>query len=113
MFSSVSFGEWTKVGTVVSAHTLYVDFERIRIHNDHTYFWYLLDSIEPPKHGILSAMFYSQTDCKEFRMRNLQYVFYKQAMGEGSGDSHTIDEDWQYPIPNSTEEAMIELVCGK
>ena len=113
IFSSVSFGEWTKVGESVVGGTLYVDFERIRIHNGYRYFWDLLDNLEPSKYGTLSTKTYRQADCKEFKMKYLQFVFYEQPMGEGSGESSTTDEDWIYPVPNSMNEKIIKKVCDK
>ena len=43
MFSSTSFGEWTKVSRSVTGTTIYIDFERIRNHDGYVYFWVLVD----------------------------------------------------------------------
>jgi hypothetical protein len=114
IFSSVSFGEWTEVGTTKVGDTYYVDLERMRIHNGFKYLWRLSDFLEPTESGLLSASIYTQIDCKEFKMRNLQYVFYKQPMGEGSGKSQTSsDKDWHYPPPRTTNELVVKKVCEK
>ena len=39
MFSTPSYGEWTKVISNKSGDTYYVDFERIRKHGGYVYFW--------------------------------------------------------------------------
>jgi hypothetical protein len=114
MFSSVSFGEWTQVAGDKDGNIFYVDFERMRIHNGYRYIWDLTDRIEPSNAGTLSTSTYRQVDCKEFKTKYMQFVLYKQPMGEGSGDSHTSsDEDWVYPPPNSIEETIVKKVCEK
>ena len=114
IFSSVSFGEWTQVAENKDGVIFYVDFERMRIHNGYRYIWDLTDRIEPSNAGTLSTKFYRQVDCKEFKTKFLQSVFYKQPMGEGSGESHTLsDGDWSYPIPNSINEIIVKKVCER
>jgi hypothetical protein len=52
MFSTPSYGEWTKVTSSGNgAFTFYVDFERIRKHGGYVYFWRLHDYIEPDQWG--------------------------------------------------------------
>jgi len=51
MFSSPSYSYWTKIGENVSGNTFYVDFERIRKHGGHVYWWTLLDYLKPDKWG--------------------------------------------------------------
>ena len=113
MFSTVSFGEWTEVGESVEGNTLYIDFERIRTHNDYRYVWTLDDNLKPTELGILSSKVYRQLDCKESKMKYLQYVFYKQPMGEGSGKSVTGNGDWIYPRPYGTDALLIDGLCKK
>ena len=113
MFSTVSFGEWTEVGENLEGNTLYIDFERIRTHNDYRYVWTLLDNLEPTEFGILSTKVYRQVDCKESKTKYLQYVFYKQPMGEGSGESVTGNGDWIYPPPYGEDALLISGLCKK
>jgi hypothetical protein len=50
MFSTPSYGEWTKVTSSGNgANTTYVDFERIRKHGGYVYWWDLLDRLKPTK----------------------------------------------------------------
>jgi hypothetical protein len=114
MFSSVSFGEWSEFGEVAGGQTFYMDVEGMRIHNGYRYLWVLIDFLEPNEWGTLSQKTYHKVDCKEFRVQILQYVYYKQPMGEGSGEPSTSsDKDWIYATPNSMNELIIELVCEK
>lgn len=114
IFSSVSFGEWSEFGELAEGHTVYLDVEGMKIHNGYRYLWVLTDFLEPDEWGTLSNKSYHKVDCKEFRVQILQYVFYKQPMGEGSGEPKTSSiKDWKYPSPNSISELIIELVCEK
>ena len=54
MFSTPSYGEWTKVGANVRGTNFYVDFDRIRKHDGYVYFWTLNDYLKPTKRGTLS-----------------------------------------------------------
>ena len=85
MFSTPSYGEWTKVSENVNGTTFYVDFERIKKHGGYVYFWNLLDYLKPDEHGILSAKVYRQCDCKLFRYKVLSVSFHKEPMGVGAG----------------------------
>ena len=68
MFSTPSYGEWTKVSSTLNgAHTFYVDFDSIRKHGGYVYFWRLSDFLKPNKYGTLSDKSYNQGDCKLFR----------------------------------------------
>lgn len=112
IFSSVSFGEWTKVGTSLIGDTYYVDLERMRIHNGFKYLWRLSDYLEPTEFGTLSASIYMQIDCTEFKMKVLQGIFYEQSMGKGLGETETPEKiNWKYPSPNSVFERIIKKVC--
>ena len=62
MFSSPSYSEWTKVSVDDAGNTIYVDFERIRIHGGYAYWWVLQDYLKPNKYGILSDKSYRQVD---------------------------------------------------
>ena len=112
MFSSVSFGEWTRVA-ISEGHTVYIDVEEMRIHNGYRYLWVLIDFIEPVE-GFLSSKTYQKFDCKEPKVQHLQYFFYKQPMGEGLGEPlPALNNDWTYSPPNSPNELIFELVCEK
>ena len=116
MFSTPSYGEWTKVGSTGNgAFTYYVDFERIRKHDGYVYFWELGNYLKPNKWGSLSVKMYYQGDCKLFRYKTLTDSFYKGPMGtgDGNGSSNKPDKEWNYPPPNSVGEAILKTVCGQ
>ena len=114
MFSSTSFGEWTKVGKSVSGRTYYVDFERIRKHDGYVYYWELGDYLKPSKFGDLSGKTYLQGDCNLFRYKYLSYSFHKEPMGGGTGRvDNDSDENWTYARPNSSQETTLKSVCSR
>ena len=114
MFSTPSYGEWTKTSVNVDGNTYYVDFERIRKHGGYVYWWDLLDRLKPTETGVLSSKVYNQGDCKVFRFKNLSYSFHKEPMGGGTGDvQEPVNKSWKYPSPNSAMEFALKKVCGQ
>ena len=113
MFSSTSFGEWTRLGKNLSGDTYYLDFERIRKNDGSVYFWVLSDYLKPTKYGDLSSKVYYEGDCKLFRMMRLSSSYHKQPMGGGTGDVNTLKQDWSYPSPNSVIETILKKVCSR
>ena len=112
MFSSISYAEWTKVAGNVDGTTYYVDFDRIREVDGYVYFWSLHDYLKPNKLGDLSAKVYAQGDCKLFRIKVLDFSFFKEPMGEGTGKTgNNSNPEWQYPPPKTPMEVTLKLVC--
>ena len=114
MFSTPSYGEWTKTGVNVDGDTFYVDFDRIRKHDGNVYWWALNDNLKPTKYGHLSTKIYKQGDCKLFRFKNLSFSFHKEPMGNGPGDvQEPVKKGWKYPPPNSSQERILKRVCSQ
>ena len=112
LISSNSYGEWTKVAENLSGDAFYyVDKETIREGGRYLYWWDLGDS-EKLIAGTLSAKFYQEGDCVVNRYRTLSFVFYKQRMGRGEGDSENPQNPgWIYPAPGSIEKTVLDFVC--
>ena len=114
MFSSPSFGEWTKVATESSGRVFYLDFERVRKHDGYVYWWELSDYLKPSEFGSLSAKVYHQGDCKLFRFKTLSFSFHKEPMGHGLGDiQEPYKKGWKYPPPKSVSEVILKAVCSQ
>jgi len=97
----------------VSGTTYYVDFERIRKHGGYVYWWMLSDFLEPNKYGYLSGKMYNQGDCELFRFKDLSFSHHNEPMGGGTGDSNSPENpQWDYPIPDSSIEYILKLVCS-
>ncbi len=115
MFSTPSYGEWTKVSETVNGDTVYVDFERIKKHGGYVYWWDLMNNLKPTTTGTLSVKSYHQGDCKVFPRKPLTGIFYKESMGEGTGNVLEPPPEykvWKYPIPNSIDEVVLKAVCN-
>ncbi len=113
MFPSPSYAEWTKLGGPEGSG-LYVDYERIRKHGGHVYFWELIDMLTPLKSGHLSSKSYIKGDCKLFRYSYLSHSFHIEPMGLGTGDvREPVKKGWIYPPPNSPDEIILKKVCSR
>ena len=116
MFSTPSYGEWTKVSSNKSGDTYYVDFERIRKHGGYVYFWELTDYLKPSEVDrlVLSGKVYYEGDCKIFRFKALSYSFHKEPMGGGTGEVISPPKkEWTYPSPNTVSETILKRVCSR
>ena len=115
MFSTPSYGEWTKVSESVEGNTFYVDFDRIRKHSGYVYFWRLSDYLKPNEQGFLSAIVYYEVDCKLFRYKYLTDSYHKEPMGGGTAASSSSvpDKNWGYPPPGSAHEEILKRVCSQ
>ena len=92
----------------------YIDLDRIRKNGGYFYVWRLEDRLKPNEWGTMSAKVYYEIDCKAFRYKKLTYIFYKQPMGEGEGDSQTSqNQEWQYPPHAGDDETMLNKVCAQ
>ena len=115
MFSSTSFADWKKVSEDVNG-TAYVDFERIKKHDEYVHFWQLTDYLKPSEQEILSIKKYIQGDCKKFRYKWLNFWFYKEPMGEGNAGGRGLregNEGWKYPLPDTSIEIALKSVCQR
>ena len=112
MFASPAYADWEKVTKNVDGDNYYVDFDRIRTNGGYVYWWGLADYLKPTDNGVLSYKVYYQGDCEMFRRKALSFIFYKQSMGEGSGNTFPPPKpEWSYPSPNSTAEETLKRVC--
>jgi hypothetical protein len=120
MFSTPSYGEWTKMYVSTQGNTIYVDFEGIKKHGGYVYWWELNDRLKPSStNGSFSSKTYNQADCKLLQYKTLSYLFYNEPMGGGiqSSESFNTPEDWNASFlsmpPNSPPEEMLKAVCSQ
>ena len=69
---------------------------------------------KPDQYGDISNKVYTQGDCKLFRIKTLSFSFHKEPMGGGTGDVQEpvkAMQGWNYPTPNSVNEAILKSVC--
>jgi hypothetical protein len=114
MFSSPIYAEWTKIFAANDGTNYYVDFDRIRQHDGHYYYWSLIDYIKPNPHGDLSSKTYSRGDCELYRVKILSYTYHRQPMGLGNPSVFgNKEKEWINVPPGSGGEAQLITVCPK
>ena len=114
VFSSSSYSDWTKVTESLNDEdTYYLDFEKIKFHDGHVFWWQLSNYFKPSTAGFLSAKSYIQGDCRKLLIKILSSTSYKAAMGYGKGTNYIVSDKWFYPPPNSSIEFILKLVCSR
>ena len=111
LISFNSYGEWTQVTEADDGDRYFIDIDTIKEYGGYLYFWGLTDMLIPMKNGDFSYKYYTQGDCGVVRAKYLSSIWYKQPMGEGSGDTLTPFDKWQYPTPDSVGGVLLKYVC--
>jgi len=112
LISFNSYGEWTKLNVDTEGSTHYIDTDTIKKHGGYVYYWKLIDRLKPTNSGTMSDKTYHQGDCGVNRFNFLSYIWYKQPMGLGSGETHNpSDPEWSYPAPNSMGGITLHYAC--
>jgi len=108
---------WTEVVNKGYGDVYYADFEAIKQHDGHVYYWGLTDYFSPSGSGAMSYKTYYQVDCDQFRYKGLTTSYFSQPMGEGPAlySSDVPDQNWNYPSPvtsNTPKAFELKEVCG-
>ena len=110
LISFNSYGGWVYYDDDIEGNSFYLDQDSIKQHNEYVYFWYLKNFLKPSQFGDMSVKVYLQGECRLNRYKPLSYIFYKQPMGEGSGE--TLDgAEWTYPPSGSIGMGLLNDVC--
>ena len=107
-----SHAKWTNTGTGVGL-SFYVDLERIRKHDGHVYFWFLMSYDKPQSDGNLSYKIYKKGDCAILRYKDLSIDAHKKKNGLGAPIPYTPPDEWVYPAPDSSIEYALQKVCNQ
>lgn len=119
--SSSAMAEWVVVTRSENgANTVYVDPATIRKAGNKVKMWELFDyktmQAQVSNRGLpyMSSKSRSEYDCKEEQSRTLASSYHGENMG-GGGVIYTDDEPgkWRPVSPESINEALWELACGK
>ena len=111
LISFNSYGEWTFHSETIDGTNFYIDYETIRENGGYVYYWEMADYVKDHEDGNLSSAVYTQGDCAIFRVNHLSLTGYNQSMGTGEGATYNFEDDWIYPVPGSTVENTLNLVC--
>ena len=111
LISFNSYGEWMDVTKGTDGSTHYLDPYQTKKHDGYVYYWDLVDYLKPT-FEMMSNKTYYQGECGVNRFKTLSYIFYKQPMGEGSGETiNPPNPEWSYPSPESVGGIKLKLVC--
>ena len=110
-FTSPVFAEWTWVSESEGG-TFYIDFHTVKENNGYVYFWDMVDYLKPSQQGHLSSKLLKEVDCDIPRkFKYLSFVHCTQPMSGGNCDANSNASEWEYPSPNSVDEALTNEVC--
>jgi hypothetical protein len=109
----ICIAEWTKIGTSDSGDVFYIDFDTIKKHEGFIYVWKMNDYITPEDDGSISSKVYHKLDCNLNRSMSLQFIFYKESLGKGPGETNSPkNPEWRYAPPGTVLENIITLACN-
>ena len=110
--ASPVFADWTELGEDLDGNTFYIEYDTLKENNGLIYYWRLQDYLKPEESGYLSSKVLTEVDCDTPRKyRSLSYVFYKQPMAGGNGDTYSRASEWRDPMPDGGSEVTINKVC--
>jgi hypothetical protein len=76
--------------------------------------WNMTSRVTPNKNGDLSRIMLDEFNCDSRQSRLIQVTYYKGKMGSGSSSfTSTGPFAWEYVIPNTVGETLLDLVCAK
>ena len=108
--------DWIKLDGDATSD-IYADTGRIIQHDGLSKMWSLINYTTPQAlvHGtFLSEVMQDEFNCKEGLVRNVYHSYHSDAMGKGDKLLPTLfPEKWTLVEPNSLNESMLKLACGK
>jgi surface-adhesin protein E len=117
-----AYAEWMLVEKdylLPGLQTVYVNPDTIRREGNLVTMWQLIDFNWMKGNGRGAQRFFStkthkQFDCEEKRLRLLAFTEFSQHMGTGISDDGYVDKDhWLLVEPESINQALWEMACGK
>ena len=108
--------EWTFISKNTLANEYYINLEEIRKIDGYTNFWLLNNYPQKDEHGDLSSSMYVKGDCKNYRMKFNQMIFYPEEMCNGKVNSVLNPENdpenkWIYPPSDSSFGVAMNIAC--
>jgi hypothetical protein len=114
VFSSNGSAEWKKIAEGRRGDSFYLDFNTIKKHGRHIYFWFLQNESKPDRFGHLSNKHYFKVNCGSMGAVMLTGYYYSKNMGRGDHKSKSYpDNDWRYPPPSTPIHTMMKLACRR
>lgn len=109
LLPNLAHGAWTK-SSESESYILYTENSKIQVDGNLRRIWYLLDlhkAVVIDGKAFISNIVYDELDCKNKRIRHLQFNFYSGKMGSGNliHQNDSISE-WSHVVPGSTGERL-------
>ena len=103
---------WTHVYTTSTGDEIFVGDQVLKNDENEIYFWVLTNYKEPIGENLSNISHYLG-DCEAFRIKSIEYTFFRGSMGEG--DSYKTPEefmntDWVNPPKNSVFEKVLKWI---
>ena len=115
MISFNSYAEWSLVARSTDKIEYYIDFDRVSKNNGYVYYWVLSNFPSPPYAKGKSSLELYEVNCSPpIKERRKAYYFYNSTMGKKGTRSPVFDTStgpWEYSVPGSVQERLIEAVC--
>ena len=113
LISFNAYSEWFYVRDDNFGNSNYIENETIRENNGYVYYWSLADYLDPSTtKGMYSSKDYIQGDCAIGRVKQLNFIAYKEHMGKGSQmASVSTPGEWKYPAPDTMRGYFFNIVC--
>ena len=115
MISFNSYAEWSLVARSTDKSEYYIDFDRVSKNNGYVYYWVLSNFPFPSDAEGTSSLELYEVNCSPpIKERRKAYYFYNSTMGKKGTRSPVFDTStgpWEYKIPGSVQERLLEAVC--
>ena len=110
-----SYAEWSLVARSTDKSEYYIDFDRVSKNNGYVYYWVLSNFPFPSDAEGTSSLELYEVNCSPpIKERRKAYYFYNSTMGKKGTRSPVFDTStgpWEYSVPGSVQERLLEAVC--
>ena len=105
--------DWIKLFSI-NEGDLYIDSESIKRHKSRIFFSQLVDYNKKKSNDVLSFISYSELDCLNFKVRDLNYELFKKKMGQGSNYYNgTPTKKWKKFKSGTSAHLVNKLLCER
>jgi hypothetical protein len=109
-----SFAQWDYVTKSFFGKAYYVDLETVTKSDGLVSWSELSDYLKPGKFDVMSVKAGVLGDCETSRIKTLNVIFYKQAMGMGQGTEYNISIDkWEKATPGTVVGRILDFICER
>jgi len=103
---------WTHIYTTSKGDEIFIGDQVLKDDENKIYFWVLTNYNEPVGEN-LSNISYYLGDCESFRIKSIEYTFFRGSMGDGDfykTPEKFMNTDWVTPPENSVFEKLLNWI---